>query len=142
MNYTPTPTSSALSIVHAALKADETLRSRGVSVVVRDRGDFQSELAAALAKTSAPVVILAADSARNANPLLEVGYQVIVEELAGVNRAEEGYMTAWDVAWRCVSILEGEVHRFDSIDCTFVDASGNLQVVAKLACRFVTNSED
>lgn len=142
MSFEPSPTSLCSKMVADALKADEALRRAGVAVVERDRGDFLSEIEAALAEADGPVALVCADGAENNRPGVSVDHSVLVAEKAGVNRAREGATTALEAAWLVVAALDGRVHHFIDLRHDWFPEDGVLQATVRFRTHFITTDTE
>jgi pseudouridine-5'-phosphate glycosidase len=123
-----------------ALRADETLRAAGVTVIEQDSQELAFLLKKPLAQIDAPVAVVTCDKARKryTQPVeWDLECSVMVTENVPLNRERPDFLTALDVAFVASETLADVpgVHQTDAPVTHTTPARGILEAEAKFACR-------
>ena len=130
-----------------ALRANETLRAAGVTVIEQDSQELAYLLKKPLAQIDAPVVVVTCDKARKryTQPVeWDLECSVMVTENVPLNRERPDFLTALDVAFVASETLADVpgIHQTDAPVTHTTPARGILEAEAKFACRVMYNEEE
>lgn len=130
-----------------ALRANETLRAAGVTVIEQDSQELAFLLKKPLAQIDAPVVVVTCDKARKryTQPVeWDLECSVMVTENVPLNRERPDFLTALDVAFVASETLADVpgIHQTDAPVTHTTPARGILEAEAKFACRVTYNEEE
>lgn len=136
------------SAMAEALRANETLRAAGVTVVEQNSQDLASLLKKTLAQIDAPVVVVTCDRARkrHSQPVeWELECSVMVTENVPLNRERPAFLTALDVAFVACEVLDDPqlgIHQTAEPVRHTTPARGILEAEARFACRVTYNENE
>ena len=130
-----------------ALRANETLRAAGVTVLEQNSQELAFLLAKPLSQIDAPVVVVTCDKARKRHTQpaeWELECSVMVTENVPINRERPAFLTALDVAFVACEVLDagGGIHQTaDPVKHT-TPARGILEAEARFAARVMYNETE
>lgn len=131
-----------------ALRANETLRAAGVTVVEQNSQDLSFLLKKPMAQVDAPVVVVTCDRARkrHSQPVeWELECSIMVTENVPLNRDRPAFLTALDVAFIACEVLDDPqlgIHQTaDPVKHT-TPARGILEAEARFAARVRYNENE
>jgi len=133
-------------VMAKALKADETLRAAGVTVIEQDSQDLAFLIAKPMGQIDAPVAVVTCDRAtrrRTSPEEWELECAVMVTENVPLNRESADFLTALDVAFvacEALSAVPGIHQTAEPVRHT-TPARGIFEAEARFACR-VTYDEN
>lgn len=130
-----------------ALRANETLRAAGVTVIEQDSQELAYLLKKPLAQIDAPVVVVTCDKARKryTQPVeWDLECSVMVTENVPLNRERPDFLTALEVAFVASETLADVpgIHQTDAPVTHTTPARGILEAEARFACRVTYNEEE
>ena len=133
-------------LIADALRADETLRAAGVTVIEQDSQDLAFLLKKPLAQIDAPVAVVTCNKARKryTQPAeWDLECSVMVTENMPLNRERPDYLTALDVAFVASETLAAVpgVRQTDAPVTHTTPSRGILEAEAKFACRVTYNEQ-
>lgn len=124
-----------------ALRADETLREAGVTVLEQNSQELAFLLKKPMSQIEAPVVVVTCDRARkrhSAPVTWELECSVMVTENVPLNRDRQNFLTALDVAFVACEVLDdpnGGIHQTAEPVKHTTPARGILEAEARFAGR-------
>lgn len=124
-----------------ALRADETLREAGVTVLEQNSQELAFLLKKPMSQIEAPVVVVTCDRARkrhSAPVTWELECSVMVTENVPLNRERQNFLTALDVAFVACEVLDdpnGGIHQTQEPVKHTTPARGILEAEARFAAR-------
>ena len=131
-----------------ALRANETLREAGVTVLEQNSQDLAFLLKKPLSQIDAPVVVVTCDKARKRHSApveWELEFSVMVTENVPLNRERPAFLTALDVAFIAVETLDSpelRIHKEESPVKHTTPARGILEAEARFAARVMYNEHE
>ena len=132
-------------IMADALRANETLRAAGVTVLEQNSQDLAFMLAKPMSQISAPVVVVTCDRARkrHSQPVeWDLECSVMCTENVPLNRERPEFLTALDVAFVACEVLDnpqGGIHQTAEPVKHSTPARGILEAEARFAARVTYN---
>ena len=129
------------AVMAEALRADETLRAAGVTVVEQNSQDLAFLLKKPMAQIDAPVVVVTCDRARkrHSQPVeWELECSIMVTENVPINRERPEFLTALDVAFVACEVLDDPqlgIHQTAEPVKHSTPARGILEAEARFAGR-------
>lgn len=136
------------SAMAEALRANETLRAAGVTVLEQNSQDLAFLLAKPMSQIDAPVVVVTCDRARkrHSQPVeWELECSIMVTENVPINRERPDFLTALDVAFVACEVLDDPnlgIHQTaDPVKHT-TPARGILEAEARFAGRVTYNENE
>ena len=136
------------SAMAEALRANETLRAAGVTVLEQNSQDLAFLLAKPMSQIDAPVVVVTCDRARkrHSQPVeWELECSIMVTENVPINRERPDFLTALDVAFVACELLDDPnlgIHQTaDPVKHT-TPARGILEAEARFAGRVTYNENE
>lgn len=135
-------------IMADALRADETLREAGVSILEQNSQELAFMLKKPLGQIDAPVVVVTCDKARkrHSSPVVwELECSVMVTENVPLNRERPTFLTALDVAFVACETLDdpqGGIHQTEEPVKHTTPARGILEAEARFAARVTYNENE
>lgn len=136
------------SAMAEALRANETLRAAGVTVVEQNSQDLSFLLKKPMAQVDAPVVVVTCDRARkrHSQPVeWELECSIMVTENVPLNRERPAFLTALDVAFVACEVLDAPqlgIHQTAEPVRHTTPARGILEAEARFACRVTYNENE
>lgn len=136
------------SAMAEALRANETLRAAGVTVVEQNSQDLSFLLKKPMAQVDAPVVVVTCDRARkrHSQPVeWELECSIMVTENVPLNRERPAFLTALDVAFVACEVLDDPqlgIHQTAEPVRHTTPARGILEAEARFACRVTYNENE
>ena len=130
-----------------ALRANETLREAGVTVLEQNSQELALMLKKPMSQIDAPVVVVTCDKARKRHTQpaeWELECSVMVTENVPLNRERPAFLTALDVAFVACEVLDagGGIHQTaDPVKHT-TPARGILEAEARFAARVMYNENE
>ena len=124
-----------------ALRANETLRAAGVTVLEQNSQELAFLLKKPLSQLDAPVAVVTCDEARkrHTSPAeWDLECSVMVTEVVPTNRERQYFLTALDVAFIAVETLDSpelRIHKEESPVKHTTPERGILEAEAKFAAR-------
>lgn len=131
-----------------ALRADETLRKAGVTVLEQNSQDLAFLLAKPMSQIDAPVVVVTCDKARKRHTApveWELECSVMVTENVPLNRERPAFLTALDVAFIACEVLDDPqlgIHQTAEPVKHTTPARGILEAEARFAGRVQYNENE
>ena len=135
-------------IMADALRANETLREAGVTVLEQHSQDLAFLLATPMSQIDAPVVVVTCDKARkrHTTPVeWELECSVMVTENVPINRERPAFLTALDVAFIACEVLDDPqlgIHQTAEPVKHTTPARGILEAEARFAGRVMYNENE
>lgn len=135
-------------IMADALRANETLREAGVSILEQNSQELAFMLKKPLGQIDAPVVVVTCDKARkrHSSPVVwELECSVMVTENVPLNRERATFLTALDVAFIACETLDdpqGGIHQTEEPVKHTTPARGILEAEARFAARVTYNENE
>ena len=136
------------SAMAEALRANETLRAAGVTVVEQNSQDLSFLLKKPMAQVDAPGVVVTCDRARkrHSQPVeWELECSIMVTENVPLNRERPAFLTALDVAFVACEVLDDPplgIHQTAEPVRHTTPARGILEAEARFACRVTYNENE
>lgn len=136
------------SAMAEALRANETLRAAGVTVLEQNSQDLAFLLAKPMSQVDAPVVVVTCDRARkrHSQPVeWELECSIMVTENVPLNRERPAFLTALDVAFVACEVLDDPqlgIHQTAEPVRHTTPARGILEAEARFACRVTYNENE
>ena len=135
-------------LMAGALRANETLREAGVTVLEQNSQDLAFLLAKPMSQIDAPVVVVTCDNARKRHTApveWDLECSVMVTECVPLNRESPAFLTALDVAFVACEVLDdphGGIHQTaDPVKHT-TPARGILEAEARFSARVKYNENE
>ena len=131
-----------------ALRANETLREAGVTILEQNSQELAFMLKKPLGQIDAPVVVVTCDKARkrHSSPVVwELESSVMVTENVPLYRERPTYLTALDVAFVACEVLDdpqGGIHPTEEPVKHTTPARGILEAEARFAARVTYNENE
>lgn len=135
-------------IMADALRADETLREAGVTVLEQNSQDLAFLLAKPMSQIDAPVVVVTCDKARKRHTApveWELECSVMATENVPINRERPAFLTALDVAFIACEVLDDPqlgIHQTAEPVKHTTPARGILEAEARFAGRVQYNENE
>lgn len=135
-------------IMADALRANETLREAGVTVLEQNSQDLAFLLAKPMSQIDAPVVVVTCDKARKRHTQpaeWELECSVMVTENVPLNRKRPAFLTALDVAFVACEVLDDPqqgIHQTAEPVKHATPARGILEAEARFAARVMYNENE
>lgn len=136
------------AVMAEALRANETLRAAGVTVVEQNSQDLAFLLKKPMAQIDAPVVVVTCDRARkrHSQPVeWELECSIMVTENVPINRERPEFLTALDVAFVACEVLDDPqlgIHQTAEPVKHTTPARGILEAEARFAARVTYNENE
>lgn len=136
------------SAMAEALRANETLRAAGVTVLEQNSQDLAFLLAKPMSQIDAPVVVVTCDRARkrHSQPVeWELECSIMVTENVPINRERPDFLTALDVAFVACEVLDDPnlgIHQTAEPVKHTTPARGILEAEARFAGRVTYNENE
>jgi hypothetical protein len=131
-----------------ALRANETLREAGVTILEQNSQELAFQLKKPMSQIEAPVVVVTCDRARkrhSAPVTWELECSVMVTENVPLNRERQNFLTALDVAFVACEVLDdpqGGIHQKEEPVKHTTPARGILEAEARFAARVRYNENE
>lgn len=131
-----------------ALRANETLREAGVTVLEQNSQELAFLLKKPMSQIDAPVVVVTCDKARKRHTQpaeWELECSVMVTENVPINRERPAFLTALDVAFVACEVLDnpqGGFHQTAEPVKHTTPARGILEAEARFAARVMYNENE
>ena len=131
-----------------ALRANETLREAGVTVLEQNSQELAFLLKKPMSQIDAPVVVVTCDRARKRHTQpeeWELECSVMVTENVPLNRDRTEFLTALDVAFIACEVLDDPqrgIHQTAEPVKHTTPARGILEAEARFACRVTYNETE
>lgn len=135
-------------IMADALRADETLRAAGVTILEQNSQELAFLLKKSMSQIDAPVVVVTCDKARKRHSApveWELECSVMVTENVPLNRDRPAFLTALDVAFVACEVLDdpqGGFHLTAEPVKHTASARGILEAEARFAARVTYNENE
>ena len=131
-----------------ALRANETLREAGVTVLEQNSQELAFLLKKPMSQIDAPVVVVTCDNARkrHTKPVeWDLECSVMATENVPLNRERPAFLTALDVAFVACEVLDdpqGGFHKTEEPVKHTTPARGILEAEARFAARVMYNENE
>lgn len=132
------PANDILEQVRKELLASDGFKALGCEVFLTSQPGFEERIGKALAEASGLAIALSMTTATSNSPAIEMDFDLVVTELAPINRASDDYSTAEDVAFAAVRALDGATWHWVSMrNDVAADKDGNMvyQTTASFKCE-------
>lgn len=135
-------------IMADALRANETLREAGVTILEQNSQELAFLLKKPMSQIDAPVVVVTCDKARKRHSApveWELECSVMVTENVPLNRERPAFLTALDVAFLACEVLDnpqGGLHQTAEPVKHTTPARGILEAEARFAARVMYNENE